>query len=244
MSKELKAEDYVVKGKRLDGRKIDELRPLKIETGVIESADGSCYLEWGQNKVLAAVYGPKECQPKHQANPYKANIRYYYRMASFSVSDRKNPRPGRREMEISKVCGEALDRAILTERFPNTNIDVSVEILDSNAGTRVAALTAASVAVASAGIPMRDLVTAVSVGKLGSNIITDLTKEEEDAPGAVDLALAMLPQTQEYVLMQMDGIISKKEFTQALGNARNAVKQIYEIQKQALKKNYELEVKE
>ncbi|MEK7077300.1 MAG: exosome complex exonuclease Rrp41, partial [Patescibacteria group bacterium] len=141
------------KGKRIDGRSVHDVRPIKIQAGVLPNADGSCYLEWGQNKVLVSVNGPREVLPKHQANPYKAIVRYSYRMASFSVTERKNPRPGRRESEISKVSGEALERAIFLERFPNTAIDIFVEVLDANAGTRIACLTAASVAVADAGIP-------------------------------------------------------------------------------------------
>ena len=113
---------------------------------------------------------PKECLPKHLANPYRAIVRYTYRMATFSVPDRKNPKPGRREIEISKVSGEALERAIFLERFPNTAIHVDVEVVDSNAGTRIAALTAASVALADAGIPMRDLVVGTSVGKAGGKM--------------------------------------------------------------------------
>src|SRR3989344_5320597 len=75
---------YVDKsGKRLDGRTVDQIRPIKIKVGVLKRADGSCYLEWGQNKIIAAVYGPRECLPKHHANPYQATIRYTYRMATF-----------------------------------------------------------------------------------------------------------------------------------------------------------------
>ena len=48
-------------GIRIDGRKVDEMQPLKIEAGVLKRADGSAYLEWGKNKVIAAVYGPREC---------------------------------------------------------------------------------------------------------------------------------------------------------------------------------------
>src|SRR3989344_7699686 len=122
------------KTERPNSRGNEELRDIKIKVGVLSRADGSCYLEWGQNKVIAAVYGPRECLPKHFANPYKAVVRYYYRMATFSVSERKNPKPGRRDIEISKVSGEALESSIFLERFPGTAIDVFVEILDSNAG--------------------------------------------------------------------------------------------------------------
>ena len=73
------------KGKRIDGRALNDLRDIKIKAGVLPNADGSCYLEWGQNKVLVSVNGPREVLPKHQANPYRAIVRYTYRMASFSM---------------------------------------------------------------------------------------------------------------------------------------------------------------
>ena len=232
--------EYVNKeGKRLDGRKIDELREIKIVPGVLSRAEGSAYVEWGQNKAIAAVYGPKEALPQHTQDSTKALVAFYYRMAAFSVPDRKNPKPGRREVEISKVCGEACESAIFLEKFPNTKIGVYVEILDSNAGTRVAALTAASVALADAGIPMRDLIAPVSVGKAGGHIIVDLNKEEEDAPDAVDMPMAILPNTEEIVLLQMDGLLSKDEWKQAMDLGIKSCKKVYEIQKEALKKRYE-----
>ena len=230
--------EYVKNGKRLDGRKLDEVRPLKIEAGVIPRADGSAYLEWGQNKIIASVYGPKEALPKHIQNPYKALISYTYRMATFSVPDRKNPRPARREIEISKVSGEALESAVFLERFPNTAINVFVEVIDSNAGTRVAALTAASVALVDAGIPMKDMVSACGVGKAGGEVMVDLTKDEEDAPDAVDIPMAILPRTEEIVLMQMDGLITKEELKKATKLGIVACKQVWEAQKEALKKRY------
>jgi exosome complex component RRP41 len=226
------------KGKRLDGRKVDELRPIKITCGVIPMADGSAYLEWGQNKVIAAVHGPSECLPKHTASPYKAMVKFSYRMATFSVPDRKNPKPGRREIEISKVCGEALERVIFTERFPNTEINITVEIIDSNAGSRIAALTAASVALADAGIPMRDMVCGTSVGKAGGKLIVDLNKDEEDAPDAVDIPIAIMPNTGEIVLLQLDGILTRKEWDDAVKMAFEAAQKVYDIQKQALKAKY------
>ena len=230
--------EYVKGGKRLDGRKVDELRPIKMEVGVLPRADGSAYLEWGQNKVIAGVMGPREALPKHTQNPYKARVSFTYRMATFSVPDRKNPRPARREIEISKVSGEALERAIFLERFPNTTIDVFVEILDSNAGTRVAALVAASLALADAGLPMRDLVSGVGVGKAGGEIILDLNKEEEDAPDAVDIPLAILPRTEEIVLLQMDGLLTKAEWAKSLKLGIEGCKQIHEMQRQALRKKF------
>jgi len=187
------------KGKRFDGRTQFETRPINMKVGGIERADGSAYVEWGQNKAIAAVYGPREMLPKHLANANKATIRYSYRMAPFSVPDRKNPKPGRREIEISKVSGEALSYCLDLEQFPNTAIDVFVTILDSNAGTRITALLAASLALADAGIPMKDLVAGLAVGKAGGKLIVDLSKHEEDAPDAVDMPILMLPNSEEVV---------------------------------------------
>ncbi|MCK4366115.1 MAG: exosome complex exonuclease Rrp41, partial [Thermoplasmatales archaeon] len=125
-------------GKRLDGRKPDELREIKIEAGVLHRAEGSCYLEWGGNKVIAAVYGPREAIPRHTQNPLRAIVNARYNMAAFSVDDRKRPGPDRRSREISKVISEALENVILLERFPRASIDVNIEVLDAEAGTRCA----------------------------------------------------------------------------------------------------------
>jgi len=234
------APDYKKEKKRVDGRKMDELRPLSIKVGVLPNADGSAYLEWGQNKVYAAVFGPREALPKHTQNPYKAVVKVNYRMTTFSVPERKQPRPNRRDYEISKVLGEALDKAVFTEQFPNTEIGVFVEVVDSNAGSRVACLTAASCALADAGIPMRDLVAATGVGKAFNELIVDLNKEEEDASDAVDIPIGILPNSEEIVLFQMDGLLKKEELDKILPMAMKACKQVYEVQKKALQEKYKL----
>lgn len=231
-------------GKRLDGRKVDELRPISIQTNVLHNAEGSAYIEWGQNKALVGVYGPREALPQHIQDPTKALVNFVYRMATFSVPDKKMPKPGRREIEISKVLGEALERAIFLEKFPNTTIDIYAYIFDSNAGTRITALTAAAVAVADAGIPMRDLVSGVAVGRAGGQLMLDLTKEEEDAPDAVDIPVAILPNSEEIVLLQMDGLMKKEEMKKALEMGLQGCKQVYDLQKQSLKERYALEDQE
>jgi exosome complex component RRP41 len=227
------------KGLRLDGRRTDELRPIKIKAGVLQNAKGSCYLEWGQNKILVSVHGPNEVIPKHTSNPLKAMIKFNYRMSTFSVPDRKNPKPGRRDIEISKVCGEALEKSVFLEKFPNTQIEVWAQVLDSNAGSRAAALTASSVALADAGIPMRDLITAVAVGRIDGKIVLDLNKEEEDAPDAVDMPIGLMLNTKEIVLLQMDGLFSKKEWDEAFELALKGIEEIKKLQVKALKEKFE-----
>ncbi|MBM4237812.1 MAG: exosome complex exonuclease Rrp41 [Euryarchaeota archaeon] len=227
-------------GLRVDGRRVDELRPIRIEAGVLKRADGSAYLEWGKNKVLAAVYGPRECHPRHLQNPAKALVQCKYNMIAFSVTDRKRPGPDRRSVEISKIISEALEYVVFTENFPRTSIDVYIEILQANAGTRCAGLTAASVALADAGIPMKDMVPSVAVGKINDQVVLDLCKEEDNY-GQADLPVAILPRTGEVLLMQMDGHMTTDEFNRAIEYGVGACEKIYSLQKDALRRRYAVE---
>ncbi len=232
-----KTKKLMKKGKRLDGRKPDEIRPIKIKAGYTKRADGSAYLEWGGNKVAASVHGPRTCYPQHERSPYKARIKYKYKLAPFSVDERTHPAPSRRDKEISKVSAEALEEVVFTQYFPETTIDIYTTILQAAAGTRVAALSAASVALADAGIPMKDLVTACAAGKIEGKVVLDLD-QDEDQMGQADLPIAYIPHSDEITLMQMDGDLTTEEYKEALDLAVDGCMQVYEEQKNALKDKY------
>ncbi len=165
------------KGIRCDGRKVDEPRRIMIKAGGLKNADGSAYIEFGDNKILVGVYGPRDVHPKHMSNTDTGILRVRYHMEPFSVSERKNPAPSRREIEISKVIKEALLPAVMLEKFPRTAVDVFIEVLQADGGTRCAALSAASVALADAGIPMRDMVASCAAGKVADTIVLDVNNE-------------------------------------------------------------------
>ncbi len=231
------------KGVRLDGRKYDELRPIRIEAGVLRRADGSAYIEWGGNKVLAAVYGPREAHPRHLQDPARALVQCRYNMAPFSVSDRKRPGPDRRSVEISKVISEAFSSVVFKEQFPRTSVDIYIEVLQADAGTRCAGLTAASVALADAGVPMRDLLTSCASGKIGGVVCVDLNKEEDNF-GDADCPMAVVHGTGEIVLLQMDGHLTYEEFQKAMDLSITATNQIYELQRDALRRRYSITLDE
>ncbi len=220
-------------GKRLDGRDFDELRDIKMEVSVLERAAGSAYVEWGKNKVMVGVYGPRELHPKFLQDPTKAMLRCVYNLAPFSVDDRKKPGPDRRSVEISKVTSEALSSVVMLERFPNTVVDVFIEILQADAGTRCAGLTAASLALADAGIPMKDLIASCSAGKIQGQVVVDLMKEEDNF-GECDLPMAIIPKKGEVVLLQMDGKLSRDEFKDAYKLAYDGCMKIYDLQRKTL----------
>lgn len=222
---------------RADGRDFNELRPLKIEAGVLEKADGSAYLEIGGNKILAAVYGPRELHVRRIMRPDMSVIRCRYNMAPFSVGERKRPGPDRRSVEISKITADALRPAIFLEKFPRSTIDVFIEVLEAEGGTRCAGITAASVALADAGIPMKDLVASCAAGKADGNVIIDLS-EEEDKEGEADLPVAIMPRSGDITLLQMDGHLTPEEFEKALDLAIEGCQKIAAVQKEAIKNRY------
>lgn len=225
------------KGIRLDGRKPDELRPIKLEVGVLSNADGSAYVEHGKNKILATAFGPREMHPKHLALQDRMVLRCRYHMAPFSVQERKSPAPSRREVELSKVIRESLEPALFLDFYPRTGIDVFIEVLQADGGTRCAAITAAALAIADAGVPMRDLVVACAAGKVEDTVVVDLF-DAEDKHGAADVPVAFIPSLNAITLLQMDGKLSSEEFEKAISMAMDGCKKIYEMQKEALKTKY------
>ncbi len=235
----LKEEYYVVPRGPRDGKYLVEI-PEKLVPHLEDYLKNAEEIGTGfkGNVAVVAVYGPREPIPRHVGDPYESIIRFRYTMAPFSVPERKRPAPGRREVEISKVCKEALQRVVFAEEFPMTVIDVFAEILAADAGTRVTALTAAGVALADAGVPMRDIPAAVAVGRAFGHIVADLTKFEEDAPDAIDTPIAILPGTEEIVLLQMDGRASLKEMDEIIDLGVKKAKEISELQRRALKEKY------
>lgn len=229
--------------RRIDGRAPDELRPIKMALGVLDKADGSAYVEHGGTKVLVAVYGPREVHPRHLASPEGSIIRCRYHMAPFSTQERKNPAPSRREIELSKVIRQALTPAMFLELYPRTTIDIFAEVLQADGGTRCACVTACSLALADAGIPLKGLVASCAAGKYHDQILLDLN-DVEDKGCQADLPVAWLSTTGEITLLQLNGLLTEEEFREALSLALKGCRQIYEIQRETLMNYYTAPAKE
>lgn len=226
-------------GRRIDGRGAGDLRPIKIVSRVLNDADGSAYIEWGRNKILAGVYGPRECIPRHDQSLYRAVVRCRYNMAPFSgAEEHGRSGPNRRSKELSKVIKEAFENVIISENFPKTQIDIFLEVLQSDGGTRCAALTAAAVALADAGIPMKDLPCAVAVCKIDGKMAVDPGKEEDNF-GESDMPIAFSPRNGEILLYQMDGLLTRDELAEGFALAKEASAKIRQIQSEAIKKVYD-----
>ena len=229
--------------KRFSGRKFDEMREIEAKVGIIKRADGSALFRIGDTIAIAAVYGPRELHPRFMQNPETGILRCNYDMTTFSVPERKRPGPNRRGVEISLVTEKSLLPVVELKQFPNAVVDVFIEIIQANSGTRCAGISAAALALAHAGIPMKDLVAAVSVGKVGEKVLIDLDKEEEDVEDATDIPIAVTGRKQDITLLQLDGNVTKKDLVEAIKLAKHGCKKINEIQQKALKDAYKSEVK-
>ena len=229
--------------KRIDGRKVNETREIEAKAGVIKRADGSAMFRIGKTLAYAAVYGPRNLYPKFLQNPREGIIRVNYTMMPFSSKgERVRPGPSRRSKEISMVTEKALLPVLNMEEFPNAVVDVFIALPQTDAGTRCAGICAASIALADAGIPMKDLVAAVSVGRVDEQVLVDLNYDEEAFDGKVaDVPMAVVQRTGEISLLQADGEIEKDQLIKALKLGQETMKKIFEVQKKALKEKYHTE---
>ncbi len=224
-----------------EGRAPDELRPMEAKTGVVPNAAGSAYFKIGKTAAYAAVYGPRSLYPKFKQDPERGILRCHYNMMPFSgTGNRVRPGQNRRAKEISMVTENALRPVLSFEDFPNSVVDVFIEIPAADAGTRCAGICAASMALADAGFNMKDLVPAISVGKVNDTVIVDLDYNEEAWDGEVaDIPVAMQPLNGQVSLLQMDGKITKEQLMKALSMVQDACEKIKEVQKKALKDRFD-----
>ncbi len=238
--------------KRLDGRKMNETRPMEAKAGVIKKADGSAYFKIGKTWAYAAVYGPKQFHPRFLQNPNKGTIRFSYIMMPFSgMGERIRPGPNRRAKEISMVSAKAITPVVNLEDFPNAVVDVVVELPQADAGSRCAGICAASIALADAGIPMTDMVASVAAGVVDNTVCLDLDYAEEqypqfatekiDSEHVADIPISCIPSTGEITHLQMDGIMKKEQLAEAIKLAKEKCIEIAEIQRQAIKDRYDSE---
>ena len=135
------------------------------------------------------------------------------------------------------VIANALKPALFLEEFPKAVVDVFIQVIQADGGTRCAAINAASLALADAGIPMRSLIPAVAVGKADGKLLVDLG-DEEDKYGQGDVPMAIMPPTEEITLLQQDGSFTREELQEAMQMGINSCKYLHELQKEALRRAY------
>jgi exosome complex component RRP41 len=220
-------------GLRADGRRAKELRRIRCRQGVFGQADGSAYLEQGNTKVLAAVYGLFEAGRRTgggaKPNPEAVLVNCQYSMAVFSTGERKKrPRGDRKSQEMSIHLRQTFEAAIKTELYPRSQIDIFVEVLQADGGNYCACVNAATLALIDAGIPLRDYVTACTASLVEDKPLVDISSLES-TQGGPELTVAALPKTGEIVLLEMSQRFHLDHLDKVMEVALNGCKDIANI---------------
>lgn len=222
-------------GNRIDGRKASELRKINCKLGVFEQADGSAYLEMGQTNVLAAVFGPHEVSRGHgnkmkSSLHDKAFVNCQYSQASFSTIERKRkPRADIRSLELTNNMREIFDNVILTNLFPNSQIDIFLEVLQSDGSNMSACINAATLALIHAGIPIKDFVVSCSATLIDDTTLVDVNHFEESASNLPVLTLSMLPKSRQIVSMESTGRVPLDMIEKIIDSAVSGCEELHQI---------------
>ncbi|XP_067651717.1 exosome complex component RRP41-like [Haliotis asinina] len=217
-------------GFRIDGRRPHELRKIQCRLGVFKQADGSAYIEQGNTKVLATVYGPHEIRgSRGRALHDKVLVNCQYSMATFSTGERKTrPRGDRKSQEMTMHLRQTFDAAIMTSLYPRSQIDIFVEVLQSDGGNYCASVNASTLALIDAGIPMKDYVCACSAGFVNDSPLVDICYLEESS-GGPELIVATLPQSEQIVFLEMNSRLHEDNLNKVLDQAMKGCKDIYQV---------------
>lgn len=221
-------------GFRSDGRKPGETRSVNCKLGVFEQADGSAYFEIGNTRVLAAVYGPHELSDanKNKSIHNRVIVNCQYSMATFSTSERKSkPRGDLRSLEINAYLSEIFETVIITELYPHSQIDIYLEVLQSDGSNYSACVNAASLALIHAGIPVKDIVCSCSAGYYNNSVLVDLNYNEESVHSIPTICISLLPKSKQTVSIESKGRINVKIMNELISSVKDGCLQILSAMK-------------
>uniref|UniRef100_A0A224XVA1 Putative exosome complex component RRP41 n=1 Tax=Panstrongylus lignarius TaxID=156445 RepID=A0A224XVA1_9HEMI len=219
-------------GLRIDGRRANELRLIRCKLGIYNHTDGSAYLEQGNTKVIAAVYGPREMRSSRKSKILhdSAYLNCQYSMTTFSTTERRNRNRGdKKTTEMTINLHQALSSVIRLELMARSEINVFVEVLQADGGNYSAAVNAATLALIDAGIPLREYVIACTASLGNGNVpMVDISHLEENIGGPT-LTVAMLPLSKQIALMEMSQRFHVNFLEDVLKQAQKGCEDIYNI---------------
>ncbi|KAI5477528.1 exosome complex component MTR3 [Pseudohyphozyma bogoriensis] len=222
---------------REDSRAPSQVRPVFLQTGLVTEASGSAYIETGRTKLICAVYGPKPTPPSAPFNA-KARLNVEVKFAPFSSGVRRfTPGKDTESPLLSSTLHQSLLPSLLLDSLPKSQIDLFVHILESDGSDSdiSAGVTAASVALASAGIQMVGLVVGCSAAFLPSapTPVLDPTRSEALSSTAF-VSLACIPALGTITNISSRGTIPVPQFEEAVKSCASVCGDIHSVARQAL----------
>jgi len=232
---------------RIDGRQRDQIRPVKITRDFITHAEGSVLIEMGGTKVICTA-SVEEKVPPFLRDKGRGWVTAEYAMLPRATHDR-TPREavkgkqGGRTLEIQRLVGRALRAIMDTTGMGERTIWIDCDVIQADGGTRTASITGAFVALADALAvlkrrnlikkrPLLDYLAAISVGKVGGDVMVDLAYTE-DSSAEVDMNLVMTGRGR-YVEVQGTAEqkpFDKKDLDEFLGFGWKGIQELVAMQK-------------
>jgi ribonuclease PH len=238
--------------KRTDGRRVDELRPVRVTRRFIRHAEGSVLIEMGETKVICTA-SVQEGVPPFLRNQGRGWVTGEYAMLPRATQERTaresiRGRVGGRTHEIQRLIGRSLRAVIDFAAMGERTITLDCDVIQADGGTRTAAITGAFLALVDAcehgraegwwaSLPVRDYVAAVSVGRVGGRTLLDLAYSE-DSTADVDMNVVM---TGGGRFIEVQGTAEKtpfaeKELLDMLKLAKRGVRQLIDMQRKQVGK--------
>ncbi|XP_019961562.1 exosome complex component MTR3 [Paralichthys olivaceus] len=232
------------RGARADGRRRDQVdvRPVFVRCGLVSQAKGSAYIEAGSTKLLCCVYGPKETERKDETDMKCGRLTTDMRFAPFSCPERGSWIQGSQEKDFSLMLHESLQPAVCLHKYPRSQIEVNVMVLENSGSVLAHAVTCASLALADAGIEMYDLVLGCSIRQDGDSYVVDPSYTEQNSCSSVDgenqgnLTVAFLPSLNQISGLQSDGEMTEETLTAGVRTCIDGCYKLYPVIQQALAK--------
>nr|XP_015820632.2 exosome complex component MTR3 [Nothobranchius furzeri] len=232
------------RGPREDGRQRDQVdvRPVFVRCGLVSQAKGSAYIEAGNTKLISCVYGPRETDRKDETDMKSGRLTTDVRFAPFSCPERVPWIQGSQDKDLSLMLHESLQPAVCLQRYPRSQIDVSVMVLENSGSALAHAVTCASLALADAGIEMYDLVLGCSLQQVGSSYVVDPSYLEENgwrcnsSESRGGLTVAFLPSLNQISGLQSDGEMSEETLTAGVRTCIEGCYKLYPVIQKVLTK--------
>jgi ribonuclease PH len=236
---------------RNDGRRLDEMRKVKIKRNVLKFAEGSCMIEMGNTKVICSA-SVEDKVPPFLRNTGSGWITAEYGMLPRSCKSRIDREASRgkqsgRTQEIQRLIGRSMRAISELKKLGERTIWIDCDVIQGDGGTRTASITGSFIALADAlrklkndkiinSIPLEDYVAAISVGIVKGEKCLDLDYEE-DSGAEVDMNIIM---TGSGKMVEVQGTAEKKPFSEKdlndlIGLAKGGIEDLINIQKKLIK---------
>jgi ribonuclease PH len=235
--------------RRHDGRRADELRRVRLTTGVMKFSEASCLVAWGHTKVLCTAT-IEESVPPFLKGSGTGWVTAEYAMlprASLQRIPRERGKVGGRTQEIQRLIGRSLRSVVDLAQLGERSVLIDCDVVQADGGTRCASITGGYVALVQAlrrlrrqgriaALPVRDVIAAVSVGLVQGQPVLDLDYRE-DAGADVDMNVVM---TGRGGFVELQGTAERRPFTppdleRLLRLAQAGTRRLVSLQRQALR---------